>query len=71
MIIAEFVVPDEPDSGPEFTRVTKADVIMMAYNPGGKERTFKEFQALAQQAGFTEIHKVCQAFPLWIMELHK
>ncbi|KAK4436176.1 Caffeic acid 3-O-methyltransferase 1 [Sesamum alatum] len=67
VIIAERILSEDPLATIGFT----VDLIMLAYNPGGKERTEKEFQALAKQAGFKQFRKVCCAFSIWIMELYK
>ncbi|KAL3653727.1 Caffeic acid 3-O-methyltransferase 1 [Castilleja foliolosa] len=64
-------MPEIPDTGLETQNVAHVDVIMLAHNPGGKERTEKEFQALAKGAGFKEFHKVCCVYNTWIMELRK
>nr|BAO31651.1 O-methyltransferase [Sesamum radiatum] len=71
VIIADSILPEDPNSGSAFRRAAQGDVIMLAFNPGGKERSEKEFQALAQYAGFREVIKVCSAFNIWIMEFHK
>ncbi|KAL3630754.1 Caffeic acid 3-O-methyltransferase [Castilleja foliolosa] len=71
VILAECILPEVPDTGLATQNVVHVDVIMLAHNPGGKERTEKEFQALAKGAGFKEFHKVCCAYNSWIMELSK
>nr|QWK65126.1 flavonoid O-methyltransferase 3 [Scutellaria baicalensis] len=71
VILAECVLPEAPDSGLATKNVVHIDVIMLAHNPGGKERTEKEFHNLAKAAGFKEFQKVCCAYNTWIMELLK
>ncbi|KAL3834414.1 hypothetical protein ACJIZ3_009150 [Penstemon smallii] len=71
VIIAESVLPEMPNSGLSFQKAAQVDIIMMAYTPGGRERTGKEYEALAKSAGFKQLHKVCCAFNIWIMELYK
>ncbi|KAL6509214.1 Caffeic acid 3-O-methyltransferase [Orobanche gracilis] len=71
VILAECILPEVPDTGLTTQNVVHVDVIMLAHNPGGKERTEKEFQVLAKGAGFKEFQKVCCACNSWIMELHK
>ncbi|KAK4384774.1 Caffeic acid 3-O-methyltransferase 1 [Sesamum angolense] len=71
VILAECALPEAPDTGLATKNVIHVDVIMLAHNPGGKERTEKEFQALAQGAGFKGFTKVCCAHNSWIMELRK
>ncbi|KAG6435011.1 hypothetical protein SASPL_106659 [Salvia splendens] len=60
-----------PDTGLATKNVVHIDVIMLAHNPGGKERTEKEFHHLAKAAGFNHFHKACCAYNSWIMELLK
>ncbi|XP_073127994.1 caffeic acid 3-O-methyltransferase-like [Henckelia pumila] len=69
IIIVERILPENPDEG--LICNFHVDVVMLAYNPGGKERTEKEFHALAKQAGFKESRTICCAPPLWIMEFYK
>lgn len=71
VIIGESILPDDPNSGPTALYPIQADVIMLTITPGGKERTEKEFQTLAKQAGFKQLIQVCCAYNIWIMELHK
>ncbi|KAL3651249.1 Caffeic acid 3-O-methyltransferase [Castilleja foliolosa] len=71
VIVAENIFPEDPNSGPAYMRSAQADVFMLSFNPGGKERSEKEFQALANYAGFKKIVKVCSALNIWIMEFHK
>ncbi|CAL0327523.1 unnamed protein product [Lupinus luteus] len=51
--------------------VIHMDVIMLAHNPGGKERTEKEFEALAKGAGFKGFRVFSNAFNTYIMEFLK
>lgn len=71
VLLAECVLPEVPDTGLATKNVVHIDVIMLAHNPGGKERTEKEFQALAKAAGFKNFNKACCAYNTWIMELLK
>ncbi|KAJ4875629.1 S-adenosyl-L-methionine-dependent methyltransferase protein [Raphanus sativus] len=43
----------------------------VALNPGGKERTEKEFEALAKGSGFKGITVVCNVFGVYVIELLK
>ncbi|XP_076960896.1 myricetin 3-O-methyltransferase 3-like [Bidens hawaiensis] len=47
------------------------DMIMLLANLGGKERTSKEYDSLAKEAGFTYVEFVCGVSTFWIMELYK
>ncbi|CAH9070880.1 unnamed protein product [Cuscuta epithymum] len=71
VIIAECILPEEPDTTLATRDVIHGDVLMLAYNPGGKERTEKEFENLAKSSGFVEFRKICCAFNTWIMEFCK
>lgn len=72
VILAECVLPEAPDTTVETQNVVHVDVIMLAHNPGGKERTENEFEALAKKAGFKDFRKICCAYKYtWIMELLK
>ncbi|KAL3820207.1 hypothetical protein ACJIZ3_006112 [Penstemon smallii] len=71
VIIAESILSDDPKNEPNFLTAIRADVIMLALTDGGKERTEKEFETLAKQAGFKQLKKICCAFDIWIMELYK
>ncbi|XP_073045201.1 caffeic acid 3-O-methyltransferase 2-like [Primulina eburnea] len=69
IIVVERFITETPAEG--FICNFQIDVVMLAYNPGGKERTEKEFHAMAKQAGFKESRTVCCVLPLWIMEFYK
>lgn len=71
VILAECILPEAPDASLATRNVVHIDVIMLAHNPGGKERTEREFEALAKAAGFREFRKVCCAVNTWIMEFCK
>ncbi|KAL3820190.1 hypothetical protein ACJIZ3_006095 [Penstemon smallii] len=71
VIIAESILSDDPKNEPNFLTAIRADVIMLALTEGGKERTEKEFETLAKEAGFKQLKKICCAFDIWIMELYK
>ncbi|RAL51504.1 hypothetical protein DM860_011006 [Cuscuta australis] len=71
VIVAEYNLPEVPDGSPATKNVVHIDLIMLAYYAGGKERTEKEFEALAKAAGFRGFRKVCCALNAWIMEFSK
>ncbi|OVA19914.1 O-methyltransferase [Macleaya cordata] len=70
IIIVECIIPVIPD-GASGHGVFHLDNIMLAHNPGGKERTEKEFKALAKGTGFTGFKVVCSAFDTHVMEFSK
>ncbi|XP_010446534.1 PREDICTED: flavone 3'-O-methyltransferase 1-like [Camelina sativa] len=71
VILAECILPETPDSSLKSKQVIHVDCIMLAHNPGGKERTEKEFEALAKASGFKGIKVVCDAFGVNLIELLK
>ncbi|XVE64503.1 hypothetical protein DITRI_Ditri07aG0105700 [Diplodiscus trichospermus] len=71
VIVAECILPDYPDPSLATKLVVHIDCIMLAHNPGGKERTEKEFEALAKGAGFQGFQVKCCAFGTHIMEFLK
>ncbi|KAF8109383.1 hypothetical protein N665_0097s0041 [Sinapis alba] len=72
VILAECLVPETIDTTSLLTKqVFHVDCIMLAQNPGGKERTEKEFEELANASGFKGIKVVCNAFGVYIIELLK
>ncbi|KAJ8774626.1 hypothetical protein K2173_017072 [Erythroxylum novogranatense] len=62
VIVAECVLPVELDTSLATKGVVHIDVIMLAHNPGGKERTEQEFQSF---------RVMCSAFNTYIMEFLK
>ncbi|KAJ4899387.1 Flavone 3'-O-methyltransferase 1 [Raphanus sativus] len=71
VIVAEFILPVVPDSSLMTKEVVHMDCLMLAHNPGGKERTEKEFEALAKDSGFQGFQVVCRAHGTHIMEFLK
>ncbi|XAR52134.1 Caffeate O-methyltransferase [Bertholletia excelsa] len=71
VIVAEFILPESPDTSARTKIIVHADVVMLALNPGGKERTLKEFEALASGAGFEGVRVMCSAFNIHILEFLK
>ncbi|KAG2263053.1 hypothetical protein Bca52824_070132 [Brassica carinata] len=71
VIVAESILPVVPDSSLLTKEVVHMDCLMLAHNPGGKERTEKEFEALAKNSGFQGFQVVCRAYGTHIMEFLK
>ncbi|BFG23611.1 hypothetical protein CerSpe_098850 [Prunus speciosa] len=71
VILGECILPVAPDSSLATKGVVHIDVIMLAHNPGGKERTEQEFQALAKGAGFQGFNVACSAFNTYVIEFLK
>nr|XP_043635431.1 caffeic acid 3-O-methyltransferase-like [Erigeron canadensis] len=75
VVVVEAVIPD-PKSDTSYPNessdtVFAYDMLMLNFNPGGKERTTKEYNTLAKEAGFTSFQTVCRASTFWIMEFYK
>ncbi|EOY16315.1 Caffeic acid 3-O-methyltransferase 1 [Theobroma cacao] len=71
VIIVESILPEAPDSSVSSNIVCEQDLLMLAQNPGGKERTRKEYEALALRTGFSGSEVICCAYNSWVMEFHK
>ncbi|KAL5539571.1 hypothetical protein UlMin_045724 [Ulmus minor] len=71
VIIAECILLVALDISLSTRSTVDSDVIMLAHNPGGKERTEKEFEALAKGAGFQGFRVVCDAFNIHVIEFLK
>lgn len=71
VIVAECNLPVSPGTSLASKNVIHIDVIMLAHNPGGKERTKEEFEALAKGAGFEGFRVICSAFNTYLMEFLK
>uniref|UniRef100_A0A5B7BL78 Putative O-methyltransferase 2 n=1 Tax=Davidia involucrata TaxID=16924 RepID=A0A5B7BL78_DAVIN len=71
VIVVEAILPVIPDTSTAVKGICQIDLIMMTQNPGGKERTQKEFLALASGAGFAGIRLECFACNFWVMEFYK
>ncbi|KAL2972654.1 hypothetical protein AAZX31_14G005100 [Glycine max] len=52
VILAEGISPETPDSNLAARCEFQMDVIMLCHSPNGKEKTEKEYKALAKGAGF-------------------
>ncbi|KAK7299824.1 hypothetical protein RJT34_10652 [Clitoria ternatea] len=71
VILAEGIIPDSPDSSLASRCEFQMDVTMLSHSPGGKERTEKEFQALAMEAGFQGFRVACCVLNTYVMEFLK
>uniref|UniRef100_A0A7N1A8L4 Uncharacterized protein n=1 Tax=Kalanchoe fedtschenkoi TaxID=63787 RepID=A0A7N1A8L4_KALFE len=71
VIVVDANLPDLPDTSSATKSISQMDVLMLAQNPGGKERRAHEFLALAKEAGFSGItHAGCFCL-FWVMEFYK
>ncbi|KAK7294576.1 hypothetical protein RJT34_17465 [Clitoria ternatea] len=71
VIVVESILPVLPESSIVAKNGFQGDLLMMAQNPGGKERTHDEFLHLALQSGFAGIRLLCPIANFWVMEFHK
>ncbi|EFH45809.1 hypothetical protein ARALYDRAFT_913762 [Arabidopsis lyrata subsp. lyrata] len=58
-MVAESIFPVVPDSSLLTKEVVHMDCLMLAHNPKGKERTEKEFEALAKKVLPSRDSKTC------------
>ncbi|KAI8529366.1 hypothetical protein RHMOL_Rhmol12G0220000 [Rhododendron molle] len=71
IIVVEGILPVIPDSSAATKGIFQLDLVMMTQNPGGKERTKQDFEALATGAGFSGIRLECFVCNFWVMEFYK
>ncbi|XP_020579307.1 caffeic acid 3-O-methyltransferase-like [Phalaenopsis equestris] len=71
VIVVDSILPETLDSTDLTHCVLHTDVIMLLESPSGKERTEKEFWALAKQSGFSDFSILCNFSNAWIMEFFK
>ncbi|KAM4105989.1 hypothetical protein ACJW30_04G029600 [Castanea mollissima] len=71
VIIMDLIMPEAPEASNAAKYVSMLDNAMFI-QPGGKERTEKEFEALSKASGFSGFKIICRAFTvLGVMELYK
>lgn len=70
VIVCESFLPEEVETSHAAKFAFQFDAIMMVV-PNGKERTEKEFQALAKAAGFQGFRVACSAYDTKVMEFLK
>lgn len=72
VIVVESILPEYSNGDFKSTIVSShADMIMLTLNPGGKERTERQFEALAVGAGFAAFKVICHASAFAVIEFHK
>uniref|UniRef100_A0AAU7BB35 O-methyltransferase 10 n=1 Tax=Lophophora williamsii TaxID=130138 RepID=A0AAU7BB35_LOPWI len=71
VIVVQMNMIEEPQTTPLAKAISQLDVCLMTQSPGGKERTRREFQTLAEAAGFAEFNPVCHVAGFWVMEFLK
>lgn len=73
VVIVESVVPEYTNTGSssKLSNVMDNDMVMLALNPGGKERSLKEFEVLAKESGFAAVELICKAAVYSVLEFRK
>ncbi|KAK7320259.1 hypothetical protein VNO77_29578 [Canavalia gladiata] len=71
VILAECIIPETPNSKLSSRCVFQMDVIMLCHSSGGKERTEKQYEALAKGAGFQGFRVACRVLNMYVMEFLK
>lgn len=71
VIVMESIVDEGAETSVVAKAISQMDLFMMTKNPGGRERTLKEFEALAKAAGFAGVKVDCQCGQFSVMEFYK
>ncbi|THU47857.1 hypothetical protein C4D60_Mb09t20070 [Musa balbisiana] len=71
VIVVESVMPVVPKPTPQAQNACVSDLVMLAHNPGGRERTEEEFQDLAREAGFLGFKFTYVFAGSWVIEFTK
>ncbi|XP_031251213.1 caffeic acid 3-O-methyltransferase-like isoform X2 [Pistacia vera] len=71
VIITELIVPEIPENTVSSNIACELDLLMMVVHPGGRERTLKEFEALALKSGFSKCQVICPVYTSWVLEFRK
>nr|QKO29238.1 flavonoid O-methyltransferase [Epimedium sagittatum] len=71
VIVVDAIVPEVPESNTGARGICQLDLLMMVNCPGGRERTQKEFEYLAKEAGFGVVKLACFACNYGVFEFYK
>ncbi|XP_058105070.1 desmethyl-yatein O-methyltransferase-like [Magnolia sinica] len=71
VVIVEFILPLDAATDTISRRIISADLMMLAINEGGKERTFREFEVLAKESGFPAIKAFPCSHGISVIEFYK
>ncbi|KAL8153577.1 hypothetical protein V2J09_011337 [Rumex salicifolius] len=71
VIICDYILPVAPETNNAARTVFHVDAIMLAHNPGGKERTEDEFEYLAKASGFQAYKVASSAYDTKVIEFLK
>lgn len=70
-IVVDMVIPEVPHPCFASSSLFQMHMFMMNMNPGGKERTEIEFEALAKEAGFYGVRIIFCAYNFSFIEIYK
>ena len=71
VILVDMVIPEAPATTGADKSLFQLYLFLMNTNPDGKERTEREFESLAKEAGFSSIQVACYAYNFSVVELYK
>ncbi|RLM84848.1 caffeic acid O-methyltransferase [Panicum miliaceum] len=71
VVVVECILPKNPEAIPKTQVTFHADMIMLAHNPGGKERYEREFEELVRGVGFAGIKATYIYANTWAIEFTK
>jgi flavonol 3-O-methyltransferase/caffeic acid 3-O-methyltransferase len=71
VVLVECILPVNPEAKPSSQGVFHVDMIMLAHNPGGRERYEREYEALARGAGFAGFKSTYIYANAWAIEFTK
>ncbi|EFJ35743.1 caffeic acid O-methyltransferase [Selaginella moellendorffii] len=71
VIVVDSVLPSVLDTGAGARVALSIDLLMLVYNPGGKERTFEDFEKLAKASGFSSVKVPVTVDFISVVEFHK
>nr|AFX98069.1 caffeic acid O-methyltransferase [Cunninghamia lanceolata]QBC40976.1 caffeic acid O-methyltransferase [Cunninghamia lanceolata] len=72
VIAVDSILPVAAETSAYARQAFHVDLCMLAYNPGGKERTEEEFKDLAKATGFAGgVKPICCVNGVWVIEFHK
>ncbi|KAL0016165.1 hypothetical protein SO802_003234 [Lithocarpus litseifolius] len=71
VILVDMMIPEAPATTGADKSLFQLYLFLMNTNPDGKERTEREFESLAKEAGFSSIQVACCAYNFSVVELYK
>lgn len=71
VIVIDAILPMAVETGLRARLGYHMDVSMLAFTPGGKERTEGELRLLVTAAGFAGMHVTCTVHDLTVVEIYK